>query len=164
MKAPGLRRLWLIKIGGTNVALSRSMIPQRALYGNDARSAAVSGPKQPTNRVRNGHSLEASSVTHLLEVDPVRGLTPSEAALRLLSYGPNNDESTETRHFTGILVLLFLISVIGFLLTAATLNRAAGDRIEVFLILGVMVVGPLTRRSATFLASRYPGKAWRPRD
>lgn len=148
------------------------MIPQTALHGNDAPLAAASGQKRPTNGVRNWHSLEASSVTHLLEVDPVEGLTPSEAALRVLSYGPTNSESMETRHITRMLVLLFLSSVIGFLLTAAILNRATGDRIEAFLILVVMVVGTIiafshvlrssraSGRDATCLASWYLGKAW----
>ena len=148
-----LSRLSVSSGDGTDVAVSRSMIPQTAVFRNEAQTAVASYPNRRVKGAQNWHALEASFVTRLLEVDPVQGLTSSEVATRRLRYGPNNSEALGSRRITGMLVLLFL-SIAGFLLTAAILNSATADNIEAFAILVVVVVGPVVGFAHMLKAAR----------
>jgi len=100
---------------------------------------------------RNWHA-QASLVTRLLEVN--QGLTASEVATRRLRYGPNNSETLGSQRITGMLVLLILSSVIGFLLTAAIFNSATGDNLEAFAILVVVVIGAIVGFARVLNAAR----------
>ncbi len=119
------------------------MIPQTALSRNEAQTAVASCPNRRVKGARNWHALEASFVTRLLEVYPNQGLTASEVATRRLRYGPNNSETIRSQRITGMLVLLLMSIVVGFLLTAAILNSATGDNMEAFAILVVVVIGAI---------------------
>jgi P-type Ca2+ transporter type 2C len=86
------------------------------------------------------HALEAAAVIHMLDVDPDQGLTAAEVASRRLGYGSNSSDALASRRRNGLLLLLFSSVVIGFLLTAAVLNRAVADRVEAFSILAVLAI------------------------
>ena len=90
------------------------------------------------SRTLQWHALDAASVARLLEVDPFQGLTASEVVTRRLRYGSNNSDTLRRRN--GLVLLLFLSVVVGFLLTAAVLNRAVTDQVEAFSILAVLAI------------------------
>ena len=133
------------------------MIPQTAFPQNKTLLAMVNRPNRQVNDSRNWHALEASAVAGLLEVDPSRGLTPSEVTSRRAHYGLNSCEALGSRRITGILVLLSLSTVSGFLLTAAILNSAVRTNIEVFSLLLVVAI-------AAVVSFAYMLKAARARD
>lgn len=91
-------------------------------------------------RAQPWHALEAAAVTRLLEVDPNQGLNAAQVASRRLGYGTNSGDALTSKRIDGVYVLLFVSVVIGFLLTAAVLNRAVADRVEAFSILAVLAI------------------------
>jgi P-type Ca2+ transporter type 2C len=126
------------------VADSSSMNPQIAIHRNKVHMAQpVDRPDPRANSARNWHALEESSVIRLLGVDRNAGLTSSEVVTRRLQYGPNSCEGVGSRRVTVTLVLLSFSTLIGFLLTAAILNSAVRDSIEVFSILVVVVMSAI---------------------
>lgn len=130
------------------------MISQTALSRNEARTSVADSFNRRIKGTRDWHSLEAASVTRLLNVNPNQGLTASVVASRRLRYGPNNSEGCGSHRMSGILVLLFLGIVIGFLVIAALLNRAAGDNVELFSILVVVILGAVVGFSYVLRSAR----------
>lgn len=127
---------------------------QTAFPLTELQASAGRRPHLGAKRAHPWHALEAASVTQLLEVDPCQGLTPWEVATRRISCGPNNTDALGSRRITRMLVLLFLSTVIGFLLTAAILNRAAGDSVEAFSVLVVVVIGAIVGFAYLLKAAR----------
>jgi P-type Ca2+ transporter type 2C len=116
---------------------------QTAFPLNETQGRVGRRHEQGSKALRQWHTLEASFVTQLLDVDPSQGLAASEVLTRRLRYGSNSSETLRSQRITGILVLLILSTAIGFLLTAAILNRAAGDGVEAFSVLVVVVIGAI---------------------
>lgn len=125
------------------VAISSSMNPQVAIHRNEGQMAKGTRPDLRANSARDWHALEASSVTRLLGVDASAGLTSSDVVTRRLQYGANSCEGVASRQITVTLVLLYLSTAIGFLLTAAILNSAVRDNVEAFSILVVVVLSAI---------------------
>jgi hypothetical protein len=89
------------------------------------------------------HAVEASVVMDALGVDPKLGLTASEVASRRLSFGRNTEEGVGSRRITAFLVFLCIGIAVGFVFTAAVLNRVAGNNIEAVSLLIVIAVGSI---------------------
>lgn len=115
---------------GTGVAVSRSMIMRTALKQTEIQGEMASRPNRRLRDARNWHTLEASSV-------------PCVNLNQRLKYGPKNSESAKPRRLTGILVLSFLSILVGFMLTAAILNSAAGGNLEAFTILALALIAAI---------------------
>jgi Cation transport ATPase len=100
------------------------------------------------------HAVEASVVMHTLGVDPKRGLTASDVASRQRSFGRNTEEGVGSRRITAFLVFLFIGIAIGFIFTAAVLNRVAGNNIEAVSLLIVIAVGSIVGFAYVLKAAR----------
>lgn len=105
--------------------------------------ASANNRAQRRATVTPWHAVETSLVMRLLGVDPKQGLTASDVAARQLSFGRNTAEGIGSRRNTALLVFLFLSIAVGFVLTAAILNGASGDNIELFSLLTVIVIGSI---------------------
>ncbi|MGH9881951.1 MAG: cation-transporting P-type ATPase [Pyrinomonadaceae bacterium] len=130
------------------------MISLTALSRSEAQTAVVLWANRRMKGARHWHALKASLVTRLLEVNPNLGLSASEVATRRARYGPNNSETLGSQRITGMLALLFLSVVVGFLVTAAILNSATGDNLEASAILVVVVIGAIVGFAHMLKAAR----------
>lgn len=86
------------------------------------------------------HQVSAAEATHLLDVDPVTGLSSEEAAMRFHHYGPNRLKESPPRsrwllladQFKGVLILV--------LIGAAVLAAIIGDLTDAVVILLVVFI------------------------
>src|ERR1044072_6007238 len=86
------------------------------------------------------HALDADSVTSLLNVDAVVGLTSSQVTQRQLRYGPNALQRIQSRPAWRVLTDQFANIVIALLAFAAAISWATGDHAEAIAILVVLVL------------------------
>ena len=89
------------------------------------------------------HAVETASLMQLLGVDPKQGLTMSDVASREFLFGRNTPDGIGSRRITALLVLLLITIAVGFVLTAAVLNRPAGDNVEAVSLLLVIAIGSI---------------------
>ncbi len=126
--------------GGTHVAPYRFMMNEIILPLSEAQTSIGRLPGTVANHAYRWHALDAAAVARLLQVDPGQGLTAAEVITRRLTYGSNSSDSLASQRRNGLLLLLFLSIICGFLLTAAVLNRAVANRVEAFSILAGLAI------------------------
>lgn len=130
------------------------MIRHIDLRQNATEKAVARDRNRPVASVRKWHALGASAVPELLCVDPCQGLMETEVIIRRRQYGTNSSESQGSRRITVPFLLLFLSIVIGFLTTAAVLNSAIADSMEVISIVLVTVLGAIVAFSYLLKSAR----------
>ena len=109
---------------------------------NETEASAKKRAEGRTTATR-WHAVETSSVMRLLAVDPQRGLTTSDVKSRQLSFGRNTTEGIGSPRTTVLLISLSITVAIGFVLTAAVLNRVAGNNVEAVSLLIVIAIGSI---------------------
>lgn len=128
---------------GTIVAPYTCMIRQIDLTQTPAKSAVARSLNPPAKTLNKWYAVDASAVPELVGVNPDRGLMESEVLTRRLRFGANSTEGRGSRRVTLLLLMLFLSVVIGFLITAGTLNSAITDGVETFSILAITLLGAI---------------------
>lgn len=126
--------------GGTHVAPCQLMMNETTFPLSDAQTNIGKRLGVVAKRSYAWHALDAAAVIRMLEVDPDQGLTVEEVASRRLVYGTNSSDTLASKRRNVLLLLLFSSVVIGFLLTAAVLNRAVTNRVEAFSILTFLAI------------------------
>jgi Ca2+-transporting ATPase len=89
------------------------------------------------------HALDVSQVVHVLNVDPLIGLSAAEVIERRKRYGANSIQSVKPRPAWRLLVDQFTSVVIALLFAAALIAWATGDVIEALAIVVVLVINAL---------------------
>jgi Ca2+-transporting ATPase len=100
------------------------------------------------------HALDADSVTSLLNVDAVVGLTSSQVTQRQLRYGPNALQRIQSRPAWRVLTDQFANIVIALLAFAAAISWATGDHAEAIAILVVLVLNAAVGFATEWQAGR----------
>ncbi len=86
------------------------------------------------------HVLSLEAVKDQLHTDAERGLTQTEAALRLTQYGPNNLAQAQQRSTLAIFLAQFRSLIVALLAAATVIALAMGDNLEAAAILFVIVI------------------------
>src|ERR1051325_8944710 len=100
------------------------------------------------------HALDADSVTSLLNVDAVVGLTSSQVTQRQLRYGPNALQRIQSRPAWRVLIDQFANIVIALLAFAAAVSWATGDHAEAIAILVVLILNAAVGFATEWQAGR----------
>jgi Ca2+-transporting ATPase len=130
------------------------MIRQLDLPQNATKKAVAGDLNRPVATVGKWHARGASAIPELLGVDPSQGLMETEVIIRRRQYGANSSESQGSRRITAPFLLLFLSIFIGFLTTAAVLNSAIANSLEVISIVLVTVLGAIVAFSYLLKSAR----------
>jgi Ca2+-transporting ATPase len=153
MKTTGFEADQSVFIRHDHCSLSTSMNFQ-ILSKNESEYAMAGYPNRPVKVARSWHALEAPLVNRLLRVNTNQGLTTSEAATRRRLYVANKSDGPGIQRLSGMLVLLCLSVVIGFLVTTAILNSAVTDSRWAIAILVVCLLGMLVGLANVFKSAR----------
>ena len=86
------------------------------------------------------HAMDAAAVTARLEVAPARGLSTTEAAARLATYGPNSLPTPEPKSAMAILVDQVATLPVALLAGAAAVSLLSGGVFDALVIVGVVAV------------------------
>ena len=86
------------------------------------------------------HALSSEAVEDSLQTDASRGLTQTEAAQRLVRYGPNTLAQAHQRSTLSIFLAQFRSLIVALLVSATAIAFAMGENIEGFAILVVIIL------------------------
>ena len=117
------------------------MIRHIDITQTSTKNASARSLNAPAKLVNKWYAVEASAIPELAGINPGQGLTDSEVVARRLRFGVDSTEGQRSPRVTALLLLLFLSSVIGFLITASILNSAITDSVEAFSILAITLLG-----------------------
>ena len=100
------------------------------------------------------HAIEAALVIEALNVDPSKGLSSNDVALRREQFGANALQTTRPRPAWRILLDQFASLVIGLLAVAAAVAWATGDHLEAIAILVVLIINAIVGFATEWQAGR----------
>ncbi|HEX6197080.1 MAG TPA: cation-transporting P-type ATPase [Jiangellaceae bacterium] len=89
------------------------------------------------------HGLPAHEVVLLLETDPHRGLSPSEAAERLMRFGPNSLPAPRGAGLVMRILSQFHNPLIYVLLASGVITAAIGEYVDSTVIFGVVIINAI---------------------
>ena len=140
--------LWLVRTLFNRTALppvrqgqARQRHPMnqpRAAIHKLFRPAAASAPAKPPVTLA-WHTLEPARIAERLHTHPTRGLSPEEAARRLVDYGPNELQAAQRISPWALLLEQFKNILILILLVAVGLSALLGHSVEA-IVIGVIVL------------------------
>ncbi|HSQ20529.1 MAG TPA: HAD-IC family P-type ATPase, partial [Blastocatellia bacterium] len=118
-------------------------------------SAEIVNPELSKPVLEQGpHALDAATVTRLLDVDPSRGLSTSEANERRHRFGANALQTIRPRPAWRILLQQFASLIVALLGAAAFIAWATGDRVEAVAILVVLLINTVVGFTTEWKAER----------
>lgn len=118
-------------------------------------SAEIVNPELSRPFLAQGpHALDAATVTRLLDVDPSRGLSTSEANERRYRFGANALQTIRPRPAWRILLQQFASLIVALLGAAAFIAWATGDRVEAVAILVVLLINSVVGFATEWKAER----------
>ncbi len=104
------------------------------------QALSESNPARPAHRKVAWHTVEPEHAARLLQVDPACGLTPEDAAARLLVHGANRPSQRPGRSALARFLLQFLQPLVLVLIAAGLVTAVLAEWVDAGVIFAVVVV------------------------